>query len=129
MRADLQAKADACGGLPASALLRIAQFLCDVQLRVKLQAQADKQIVSGLPALTLPEELAQFLLKKTNVEIEELAKILGAVLKGIEFYTIQLSDFKPSRSVIWSEDAVDAVVGEFESFLRSGTKGKVVKIV
>lgn len=60
---------------------------------------------------------------------KELAKILDAVLKGIEFYTVQLSDFRPTKSVIWSDGEIGAVVEEFESFLRRNAEGKVVKLI
>jgi hypothetical protein len=129
MRDDLQAKADACASLPADALLRVARFLCDEQVRAKLKAHVDKPVIAGMLAVTTLEGVAQYLLKRTTKEIEELAKILDAVLKGIEFYTVQLSDFRPTKSVIWSEGEIPTVVQEFEEFLRKNSEGRVVKLV
>jgi hypothetical protein len=66
LRDDFQTKADGCARLPAEALLRVARFLCDEQVRATLKAHVDKHVIAGMLAVTPPERVAQYLLKRSN---------------------------------------------------------------
>ncbi len=89
LREGLQAKADFCADLPKETLLRVTRFLDDQQVRAKLSNHRDKPVVDDLLGAITAEGIAQHLLKRKKEEIDELAKILDAVLKGIEFYTVK----------------------------------------
>jgi len=74
------------------------------------------------------KETVSFLLKLTKDQLQELAKTLSAVLKGIEFASVKMSDFKPSQTVLWGDEEVKKIVSEFEGFLKGKGEGKIIKI-
>jgi hypothetical protein len=124
----VRAAAEACTSAPGAALLDVAGFLDDAVLRAKLKPHEDKKTIGDLLVARNAEEIAKYLLDLKAVALGELTKILKVVLKGLDFITVHMADFKPSQSTLWGEDEVNKTVGEFRDFLTKEAKGKVIKV-
>jgi hypothetical protein len=117
-----------CHSIPGGGMQSAAAFLHDEKVRAKLQEHGEKKVVAGLLAEDDAPGIARYLLDLKPAQLDELAKVLKAVLKGTAFVTVRLSDFKPSQSTLWGEPEVDQTVAEFRSFLVKKGQGKVIKI-
>jgi hypothetical protein len=114
--------------VPGAALEKTAEFFLDNALRDKLNNHREKKVIEELLATGSAKETVSFLLKLTKDQLQELAKTLSAVLKGIEFASVKMSDFKPSQTVLWGDEEVKKIVSEFEGFLKGKGEGKIIKI-
>jgi hypothetical protein len=120
--------AEGCVAAPGAALLAVATFLDDGVLRSKLKAHEDKKVVGDLLAAANPPAIAKHLLGLKAPVLEELTKILKVVLKGMDFVTVKMADFKPTQTTLWGDEEVTKTVGEFKEFLAKRGKGKVIKV-
>ncbi|MDD2709256.1 MAG: hypothetical protein PHV34_14815 [Verrucomicrobiae bacterium] len=125
---DITRESARVGASPGAALGNVARFFCDGVVREKLKSHADIGSVKKVLAENSPAEIVQLLLKMKTEEIEELAKILGAVLKGVEFVAIRLSDFKPKQNVVWNKEDLEALGAEFKEFVSEKSKDKIARI-
>jgi len=74
------------------------------------------------------KSIKTYLLSLADPKIEELSKILKAVLQDVKFVTVTISDFKPSHTTLWGSDELDNIVQEFKTFLIRSAKQGIVKI-
>ena len=119
---------EACIAAPGHGALGRGRVPGGRSIRVKLADHKDKKIVADLLGKTSPETVSKFLLSLKPAQLEELAKILKAVLKGLAFVTVKITDFKPSQSTLWGEAELNSTVEEFKAFLTDRASGKVIQI-
>ncbi|HTS16662.1 MAG TPA: hypothetical protein VMP11_03735 [Verrucomicrobiae bacterium] len=113
---------------PGAALETVATFLCDGAVREKLNVHADTAPVKQLLAKIGVSETANLFLAFKPEQLDELAKLLEAVLKNVNFVTIRLTDFKPKQNVIWNEGDLEKLDTEFRKFISTNSHGKVARI-
>jgi hypothetical protein len=113
---------------PSAALAKVSDFLDDKAMRSKLDAHRDTAIIKKLLACPGSTQIAQKLAALKDSELDELAKVLKAVLGGMTFAIIRISDFKPKQAVIWNDEDRQKLAAEFLDFIAANSSGKIARI-
>ncbi|MDO8700547.1 MAG: hypothetical protein Q7J56_02725 [Deltaproteobacteria bacterium] len=124
----LQGLVEGVSAAPSAALTKVSNFLNDKAMRSKLEAYLDTATVKKLLACLDSTQIATKLSSLKDSELDELAKVLEAVLKGTDFVVIRISDFKPKQAVIWDAADRQKLAAEFLEFIDANSSGKIVRI-
>jgi hypothetical protein len=128
MYSEIDQAAQQCNDAPKNNLLSALEIIFDAVLKSKLEKHKDVRVIKQTLEKTSPEDLLDFLVSLDGEKLEEFAKIVKICLKGMEFVSVRLSDFKPKQEVLWSATEIDKVVEEFRAYLTARAKGKVIRI-
>jgi preprotein translocase subunit Sss1 len=117
-----------CLEIPTIEIAKTAAFLCEAVVKKKLLAHKDKKVVKDYLTHEKTEDMMKYLLTLKGPTLEEFANLLKAVLTGLKFISLNLSDFKPTHTTLWGEVELMKTVEEFRDFLKENAKDKVVKL-
>jgi hypothetical protein len=119
-----QAQASHLGQGAGIALSLFGDFLLSPSVRATLgSAPAPSRALRELTSASGGQEAGDFLAKLPTPDRRSLAKEIAALLQGRRAKTIRLSDFAPTRDVIWNDDDLEAIVAEFRDYLHKARDG------
>jgi len=127
-KATLSEAGDLCRDTFNKGLLAVATLLLDSGLRERL-AKFSESVVKGLLKESKPSAVKDYLSGLKEGQLEELAKLIKASLKNVDFVSVNMREFQPGVSILWSDDELEQVANELKKFLKNRqSPGKVIRL-